>query len=247
MKFELVRDGGELPIDVGIGRLLIAGFTARDRAAVHAHLEEVRHLGVQLPDRLPALYPSVASRLTQSPTIQVPTAETSGEVEVVFVQHGDHLLVAVGSDHTERSSEGVALIPSKSVCDKPISTRVWAAADVADHIEELELRCEVHADGRWQPYQGGPVSAFMPLTDLLEDTRRRAGWHDGDVLMCGTLPTAGGGLVYGTGYRMTLRDPRLDRELTLEYGVDLVEVDRVEVDRVEVDTDGPDGGGDGQA
>lgn len=237
MKFELVRDSGDERIDVGVGRLLIAGFTARDRAAVLAHLEEVRHLGVQLPDRLPALYPSVASRLTQSPTIQAPTAETSGEAEVVFLRYGDRLLITVGSDHTERSSEGVALIPSKSVCDKPISTCVWDAADVMEHIEELELHCEVHADGEWHPYQKGPVGHFMSLIELLDDTRRRAGWLDGDVLMCGTLPTVGSGLVYGTGYRMTLRDPRLDRELTLEYEVELVEVD----------TDVRGGDGDGEA
>lgn len=40
-------------VDVPVTRLLISGFTARDRAVVLAHLAGVRHLQAQLTVRLP--------------------------------------------------------------------------------------------------------------------------------------------------------------------------------------------------
>lgn len=221
MKFEV--NGAE--VDLEVRRLIIAGFTARDREAVLAHLEEIKDLGVELPDVIPALYPSIASRISQSTAIQAPTPATSGEAEVVLVHGGDRLYIALGSDHTERSSEGVALVPSKSVCDKPISRHMWTADEVWPHLAQLQLTCDVRVDGTWAPYQAGLVAEFMDLDELTSIAEARAGWGPGDVLMCGTLPTIPGGMVYGDAFRMSLVDPVLSRELTLEYDVELISVD----------------------
>ena len=51
--------------------LVVAGFTGRDQAAVHEHVEELARAGVPRPAEVPAFYGSTPSILTTDPAIRV--------------------------------------------------------------------------------------------------------------------------------------------------------------------------------
>src|SRR3712207_3980764 len=88
-------------------RVLMAGYTGRDQAAVQAHIDELREHGVPAPKRVPILFPSTADRLTQDDEIEVLGDRTSGEAELVLLYHEGRTYVAAGSDHTDREVEKV--------------------------------------------------------------------------------------------------------------------------------------------
>ena len=72
-------EGSRLKIDVE--NLVIAGWAARDQAAVEAHIKELEELGVPRPSSVPLFYRVSADKLTTAPRLQVLGMESSGEVE----------------------------------------------------------------------------------------------------------------------------------------------------------------------
>src|SRR5579864_3414202 len=93
------------PASVRVDRLVIAGWTGRDKAAVEKHIEELAVLGVKRPPTTPVFYRASAARLTLDDEIEVLGETSSGEVEFVLLQHGGRLWVGTGSDHTDRQVE----------------------------------------------------------------------------------------------------------------------------------------------
>ena len=62
----------EKALDLGaIRRLIIAGWTGRDTAAVEKHIRELEAIGVPRPKRTPIFYRGAASLLTTADTIEV--------------------------------------------------------------------------------------------------------------------------------------------------------------------------------
>src|SRR5882724_2173875 len=82
---------------VVVGRVLIAGFTARQREGVEEHIRELAEAGVPTPDRTPALYETDAQSVRQASVLVVSAANTSGEIEPVVIMAEGQLLLTVGS------------------------------------------------------------------------------------------------------------------------------------------------------
>jgi 4-hydroxyphenylacetate 3-monooxygenase len=201
-------------------RLVIAGFTGRRRDAVAEHLEELRALGVAIPDRTPAFYQVDPGLLTTATRIGVAGAFTSGEVEPVIIVHQGRLLLTVGSDHTDRDLERSSIEQSKQACPKVIGTGCVGMERVKSW-DQAELSSSI--DGEPEPYQRGRLESLLGLEALLEEGRS-AGieLRDGDVVFLGTIPTRDGALRPGKLFRGTLRLVGEPTPLTVEYTVDLI-------------------------
>ncbi|WEH36903.1 DUF2848 family protein [Streptomyces sp. AM 4-1-1] len=187
-------------------RLVVAGYTARDRDAVDRHITELAAIGVPPPATVPAFYDLDPALLTTEPVVEVAGPRTSGEVEPVLVRHAGRCFVAVGSDHTDRELERAHIGSSKAACPKPIGGDVaeFVAGSPAADWDRLVVRSSV--DGR--PYQSGPVSTLRHPADLIEQVTAALGPSDGDLVMfCGTLPLLTGAFVYGTHWRLELELP----------------------------------------
>src|SRR3569833_3938732 len=112
--------GSREQIVVAPDRLIVAGYTARDTAAVEQHIAELAAIGVPRPATVPAFYDLDAALLTTDGVVEVAGPTTSGEVEPVVIRHGGRFYLGVGSDHTARDLERTALALSQAACPKPI-------------------------------------------------------------------------------------------------------------------------------
>lgn len=196
--------------------LVIAGWTGRDLAAVEHHIAELAAIGVPRPPSVPCYYRVGAALLTTAEEIQVPGGTSSGEAECVVLAADDGMLIAVGSDHTDRKVEIYNITVSKQMCPKPISRDVWRYADVADHWEQLVLRSWITEGGKRSLYQEGAWSAMRPVADLIAKGFNGAKTlPPGHAMFCGTLG-AKGGVRPGERFDLELYDPV--RKLSLKHG-----------------------------
>lgn len=216
----LHRDGRAEPVRFPLSRVIMGGFTGRDQAAVQAHLEELRHHGIPCPDRTPVLYQKPAHLVTTGAEIEVLGRETSGEAEFVLLVAADRVLVAAGSDHTDRELEKTTIEKSKLVCPAVISADVWDLADVREGWDDIVLRAHATAGGHRVLYQEGRLRAMMTPDALLGLVRERVrGDLPGTAIYSGTLAALGGTLVCGERFEAELVDERRRRALRCDYRV----------------------------
>jgi Protein of unknown function (DUF2848) len=200
-----------------IDRLVVAGWTGRDRAQVEAHIAELAAMGVKRPEAVPCFYRIGANLLTHSPVIDVAGRHSSGEVEVVLVSLARGLHVAVGSDHTDRAVEAYDVTVSKQMCPKPVSRQLWRFDEVEPHWDDLVLRSWVTHGGVRQLYQEGAVTEILPARELMERFLGRPGiLPAGTVMFCGTL-TVNGRVHAGDCFEIELDDRTRKRKLTHAY------------------------------
>jgi hypothetical protein len=198
-------------------RLVVAGWTGRNRAQVEEHIAELAAMGVKRPNTVPCFYRVGANLLTHAAAIDVTGSQSSGEVEVVLVSLAGGLHVAVGSDHTDRTVEVYDVTVAKQMCPKPVSRRLWRFDDVEPHWDDLVLRSWVTHDGVRELYQEGRVTQVLPVRDLMEQYLGRPGILPvGTVMYCGTL-TVKGAIRGGERFEIELDDPTLKRKLTHTY------------------------------
>lgn len=215
LKFRL----GDGEATVEVDDLVIAGWTGRDAAAVEAHIVELAAIGVARPSRVPIYYRVAAATLTHANEIQVPGTESSGEVEFVLFGHPDGMLIAAGSDHTEREVESYSITVSKQMCAKPVSPEAWRFADIADHFDQLMLRSWAVEGGEKRLYQEGAVTAMRPPAELIglyldgADTL-----PPGLAMFCGTMAVHGG-VKAAERFEFELEDPVLGRSLRHGYDI----------------------------
>ncbi len=163
-------DGRTYPID----KLVIAGWTSRDVAALEHHIEELKAIGVQPPSKVPLYYRVAASLLTQADAIEVVGDDTSAEAEPVLVGTPDRLWVTVGADHTDRKLEAYGVAQSKQVCPKVLGRTAWRFEEVEPHWDQIILRSFIEEAGKKVPYQEGLLAKMRTPRDLIE------GWNDGN-------------------------------------------------------------------
>ena len=201
---------------VEVGRVLIAGFTGRQREGVEEHIRELAEAGVPTPDKTPALYETDSQSVRQTSMVVVSAANTSGEIEPVVIRAGGQLLLTVGSDHTDRDLEREDIGLAKRACQKVIG-RCCVPLDAISDWDRCRLMSWLDDDSR--PYQSGTLAELMTLSDLLAELRAGYGLElrDGDVLFLGTLPALGGIRPANT-FRGSLSIPSL-AELILEYQI----------------------------
>jgi hypothetical protein len=200
-------------------RLICCGWVGRDPAALRAHIDELAHLGVPPPTRVPIYMNFSTYLLTTQDEVEVVSGTTSGEVEYVLLREGTTMWVTVGSDQTDRRVEAQSIVASKQMCGKYLAGRCWPYGEIADHWDRLTLRCWITKDDRRTLYQDSPLGSILGPQELLEKapdgTIDSAG---GLVLFSGTIATKSG-LIYGDAYELELDDPVLHRTIRGEYRV----------------------------
>lgn len=208
-----VSGGGDL--DLEVARVVIAGFTGRERAAVQEHIDELAHLGVPVPERTPAFYTVDPALLTTADCIDVEGSFTSGEIEPVVVVHDGRWWLTAGSDHTDRDLERTGIEVSKRACPKPIADE-FVPLDEVTAWDSVELSSWV--DGGEGVYQSGSLGQILPLdTILAELAKDDIALRDGDVLFLGTVPVSDGQLRPSDTFRGELLDPVAGRRISLQY------------------------------
>ncbi|MFP1732747.1 DUF2848 domain-containing protein [Lonsdalea quercina] len=216
--FNVLEKSAEKRIEVDIDRLVIAGWTGRDRDAVMHHIRELAALGVPQPSAIPLFYRVAANQLTQSSLVEVVGNASSGEAEPLIFSYCGKLYVSLASDHTDRQLEAQSVALSKQLCAKPVARDAWPLREVIAHWDSLILRSWIVENGEYRLYQEGALSSLQPPMALLErylasgvPTR-----VDGLAMSCGTM-TAIGGIRPAAAFRMALVDEHLGRIISHSY------------------------------
>lgn len=208
-------------LDLTPDRLVIAGWTGRDAAAIHHHIEELAAIGVPRPSTVPLYYRVACTQVSQQPVVEVLGEASSGEVEPVLVRAQGRWWLTVGSDHTDRAVEAYAVDVSKQLCPKPLADQAWAWDELADRADALQLHSEIEEGGRWVRYQQGTLAQIRPLASLVAGLPADVPVADGLVLYCGTfgaLPDAHGrGVRPAARMRLQLTDAASGRHITHAY------------------------------
>jgi Protein of unknown function (DUF2848) len=218
LPFVLHGQAGPTRRNVQVDRLVIAGWTGRDKAALEKHIAELEAIGVKRPSSVPIFYRASAARLTTDDSIEVLGDASSGEAEFVLLRHGERLWVGTGSDHTDREVEKYGVSVSKQMCDKPLAPAFWDYEEIAPHWDKLVLRAYVSEAGGRTLYQEGPVSAMLDPATLIGQFGGKAGLEEGTVMFCGTL-AARGGIRPAEVFAFELEDPVLGRKIHHQYRV----------------------------
>lgn len=225
MKFEIQELNGDVTeVEVEIDAVVIGGWTGRDQAAVQHHIDELAEIGVPAPSTTPLYYRVSADLLTQAPFIQTVGDGGSGEVEAVLVGTSAGILVAVGSDHTDRKAEAYSVALSKQMCVKPISRRAWRLEDVISGWDDIQLQSAQERDGATVEYQNGALSACRRPEDIVERYTGDGALAVGTALFLGTIPVIGE-LKGGDAFAMRLVDTANGgRTLDHAYRVEILPV-----------------------
>jgi len=197
-----------------------AGYTGRDQASVHEHIEELKKLGVAPPYEIPALYWISPNRLTQQSEIQVVGEQTSPEVEFFMAADSDgSLFVTIASDHTDRKLEAVSVSKAKQVCDKVLGDTFWQVDDVDKHWHLIEISSRVYHEDQWLEYQGGTLGNILHYADLLKRVKNDSPGRAAPGLLSGTLPIIGGETLFGSACEIIMHDPVLKRSIEKTYDI----------------------------
>ena len=205
--------------------LVIAGWTARDRAALEQHVAELEALGVKRPSSMPVYYRVSTERLSQEPAIQVLGADSSGEVEPVLFSMSDGLWLGVGSDHTDRKLETLSVALSKQVCAKVVGRQLWDCRELAGHWDRLLIRSRIagEAGGKTVLYQEGALAQIMPPQALIAGYSGKAGLRVGTVMFCGTFPAIGG-IRPAPWFEIEIEDPVQGRKMRHRYRTEVLPI-----------------------
>ncbi len=218
---------GETALDTPLGaitKFVIAGWTGRNPDAVRRHIEELQAIGVKPPSTVPVFYEVSPSLLTTQTVITAVGPETSGEVEFVLINTANGIVVAVGSDHTDRWLEAVSVHHSKQVCAKPLAARAWPLPLIASHWDQLVLRSYTSRDGRKRLYQEGAVTGMLsPEVLIARYTHSGGDFSVGTAMFCGTLALKDG-IDYGEAFEIELEDPVRGMKLRHAYRIHAVGV-----------------------
>jgi hypothetical protein len=207
---------------------VIAGWTGRDAQAIEHDIHELQASGVPAASTVPLYYRASATMLTQSHSIQVLGADSSGEAEpMLFFAEGEWWLT-VSSDHTDRRVETYSVAVSKQMCPKPTAISAWRWADVQAYQDEIELSSRILEDGVWIDYQRGSFAAIRPLETLQAGAFAQGTVQDGCFVSCGTLGAIknaqGEGIRAATEMEIQLYDPRRQRSIIHRYAVEVLPV-----------------------
>lgn len=210
---------GKRDIVFPMRRLVVSGWTGRNKEAVQAHIDELAKIGVPGPARIP-VYINISTYLeTTSEIINVVSKESSGEVEFLVLKDGDQIYIGVGSDHTDREFEKFSIPLSKQMCAKIMAPVVWLYEEVKDHWDHIILRSWTMSEGKRILYQEGVLANMLGVEPLLEKLPKADGLTtDGLLMYSGTFGTKGG-LICSEKFDFEMEDPVLERKILHGYEV----------------------------
>ncbi|MDL2297673.1 DUF2848 domain-containing protein [Synergistaceae bacterium OttesenSCG-928-D05] len=221
MQFQLQQASGKKEeITLDLQKIINAGYTGRDQAAVQAHIDELKEEGIPAPDKTPTYFPKFIDRLSQTEDIEVlDESDHSGEAEFVLIFDGKNVYVGVGSDHTDRKLETVDIPKAKQVYINTISKDLWNLADVVGHWDEMILRSWVKQDGKKVLFQEATLDAMLAPEDLIARVKKllvKPDNTDGLVVYSGTV-AALCKTDYSNYFEVEIEDPKLGRKLSQKY------------------------------
>ena len=212
------REGGTVPLTLGIDQAVIAGWTGREPVARDKHIAELETLGIARPATTPVYYRCSARRLTTEDSIEVCGNDSSGEVEFILIGWQGRTFVGLGSDHTDRRVESYSVTVSKQMCDKPIASKLWELEDVIGHWDRMILRSWAWIGGKRELYQEGTLDAMLSVEALLVKAFDGGKLPDGCAIFGGTF-AAKGGVRPADRFECELEDPVLKRFISHAYDV----------------------------
>jgi hypothetical protein len=219
LEFRLL--GTDSHVDLEAPRLIIAGYTGRNAAAVAAHIEELAAIGIPPPASVPAFFELDPSLVTTEPVVKISGSNTSGEVEPVLIRHNGYHYLGVGSDHTDRDVERTDIAASKAACPKPVGQYVIALPDDLGALDWDAIDVESDVDD--EPYQRGGLAVMRTPTDLLTRMTATLGEFSDDLVMfCGTVPLLTGAFRPGRYWRVQLQ---LDSDTSLTHSYEVLPAD----------------------
>lgn len=223
-------DASTRPIEVEPASVILGGYSARSAADRQRHIDELRQIGIEPPERVPAFWPVGANLVSTASDIQVQGDRTSGEVEYALIAHDGHTYVAVASDQTDRAFEVHSIPRSKQLCAKVISCDVVALDELRATWDRIVISSEVSADGEtWLPYQRGELAGMLDPDGLVRACFGTDALADGTVLLSGTIPIIDGETRYLPHFRAILEVPDSELRLTLSYRVEML-AERADID-----------------
>jgi hypothetical protein len=222
LSFDLTTRSGATTRRLLLQQAVIAGWTARDVAAMEKHIKELEEIGVARPSSTPVYYRVGVARITTADAIQASGPDSSGEVEFVLVSIDGKLWVGAGSDHTDRKVETYNITVSKQMCDKPVAATLWPWEEVADHWDALILRSHAVIGGKRELYQEGTVAAMRTPLALIEGYGQGR-FGEGSIMYCGTL-AAKGGIRPADRFEFELVDEKLGRKITHGYDIEVLPI-----------------------
>lgn len=211
---------GEL-VTVAVNRVINAGYSGRDEAAVQAHIDELVEEGIPAPDEVPITFELAPyATLVDPGTITVVGKHTSGEAEYGLVMAGDDTFVVAASDQTDRHLEPDGIQLSKQIAPNVLSHRAWRLSDVRDHWDDIKLRAWNTANGDRYVYQETTLESLLPPESILDIVRDRYGGPlGGTIVLSGTVATVTGELSPGEHFEVELADPIMERSISLTYRI----------------------------
>ena len=204
---------------VTIEKVIVGGWTGRDKAALQHHIDELAKIGVKPPAKTPLFYRVGVSRLSVADAIEVIGDGSSGEVEYVLLNHKGRIWVGAGSDHTDRVVEHMGITVAKQLCDKPIATEFWPLDEVEGHWDQILIRSTIHEAGEEFVYQDGGVAGLLSPAELLGHLKADGGELSERTLMFGGTCGAIGGVRFSPRFALDLIDPVLNRRISHAYDV----------------------------
>lgn len=226
MEFKVLgKDGKDKLIDFTARRIINAGYTGRDQAAVQAHIDELKEEGIPAPDKTPVYFVKFTDKLTQSERFEVlDETDHSGEAEFALLFDKGDIYVGVGSDHTDRKLETIDIPKAKQVYPNTISRELWKLDEVIDHWDDIVIRSWVTAEGKKKLFQEAKLTAMLDAADLAERVKRLLRDPedtDGLVLYSGTVASLFKA-DYSPYFETELDDPVLGRKLGNVYEMSCV-------------------------
>jgi len=207
MRFDISLGGTR---EVVVDHAFNAGFTGRDTAQVQEHVDELARLGVPTPKQVPTLYPLSSYLLTQTATIQVPHARTSGEAEWAVIVGDDEsdLLLTVACDHTDRDLEVHGVAWSKQSAPNVLGDLAWPLAQIDGELDAFSLRAWVSHNGSETLIQDGTLGQLLPPAYWLERLAEHSLLRPRSALLGGTIPMLEGTDQFGDAWRVEIADPQ---------------------------------------
>lgn len=215
----LISEAGSEQRQVAISKVVVGGWTGRDKKALQHHIDELAKIGVKPPAKTPIFYRVGVSRLTVADAIEVVGEGSSGEVEYVLLKDQDVLWIGAGSDHTDRAIEHAGITVAKQLCDKPIAKQFWLLSDIERHWEQLQIRSHIIENGNKVLYQNGGVSGLLTPSELLAHYEAEHGTFENGTLMFGGTCGAIGRIRFSRSFSIELIDPVRQRIIARSYDV----------------------------